>query len=123
MSPGESLTRSRPRGLGQARGRGAARLLRRRKPLAQSRLHQERQDLLVPLRQLLLVSNPGNQAAIDADVGELAELIDDLLCRADERISAVTGDEMRLVAFQCLGIQSLVVQTEDLQEIAGGLPV
>src|SRR6516225_5964087 len=43
--------------------------------------------------------------------------------RSHQRVAAVTGDEMRLVSVERLGVQSLIVQPENLQEIAGGLPV
>ena len=74
------------------------------KRLPQPGLHQQREHLGVPLRELILVVDPGDQAAVDADIGELAELVGDLLGGADQRIAAVAGDEMRLVRVERLGI-------------------
>ena len=54
---------------------------------------------------------------------QLAEFVDDLLGRSHQRIAAVTRDEMRLVSVQRLGVQGLIVQAENLQEIASRLPV
>src|SRR5215468_5455798 len=105
------------------RHRRGARRLRRRERRAQSGLHHQRKDLIVPLRQLFLVSDPGDQAAVDPDIGELAELVDDLLRGSYQGVAAVTGYEMRLVSVERLGVQRLIVQPEDPQEIAGSLPV
>jgi hypothetical protein len=61
--------------------------------------------------------------AVDADLRQLAEFVDDLLGRSYQGVAAVTRDEMRLVSVQGLGVQGLIVQPENLQEIAGRLPV
>src|SRR5262249_60869263 len=66
---------------------------------------------------------PGVPPAVAPDMGELAELVDDLLRGSYRGVAAVTGDEMRLVSVERLGVQRLIVQPEDPQEIAGSLPV
>src|SRR5262249_57949510 len=70
-----------------------------------------------------LVCDPRHAAADDPDIGELAELVGDLLRVSYQRVAAVTGDEMRLVSMERLGVEGLIVQPEDPQEIAGSLPV
>ena len=88
----------------------------RPKTAYQSGLHHEREDLLVPLRKLFLISDPGNQAAVDADLRELAEFVDDLLGGSDQGIAAVTRDEMRLVSVQGLGVQGLIVRPKIFED-------
>src|SRR5262249_41968311 len=102
-------------------GRGAQRL-RRRGPRPRTPPPPQPKDPLVPLRQLFFVSDPGDQAAVAPDIGELAELVDDLFRCSHQRVAAVTGDEMRFVTVERLGVQGLIVQPENLQEIAGSLP-
>src|SRR5580692_9691199 len=51
------------------------------------------------------------------EIGQLAELIHDLVRRSHQRIAAVSGDEMRLVLLQRRGIERLVVQPKYLQEV------
>src|SRR5205823_4993834 len=63
------------------------------------------------------------QAAVDANVGKLAELVNDLLRGTDQRIAAMAGDEVRLMSRKRLVVERLGLHAENPQKIFGSLPV
>jgi hypothetical protein len=52
------------------------------------------------LIEFLLVVDPGDQTAVNTDVGEFAKFVCNLLGCSDQRIAAMAGDKVRLMACQ-----------------------
>src|SRR5262245_35129654 len=89
----------------------------------QSRLHHQRIDVVAEPAHVVDVARPVEQRAVEADLLQAQQAVDDLLLGPDQRIAAPAGDEMLLHLGQHRGGKRLGIGDHGLDQVGHRLPV